>query len=143
MPSAQHSVTIDRPIDQVFTFFTTPSNEYQWRDHVKEIEAKGPPAAGTRIHHVVKGPGGIGIPADIEITAYEPTSRYAFRGIQGPVRPVGEFLFTADGERTTVAFSLQAELTGVKKALMSGQVQKAMDGEVRAIEQAKAVLEAS
>jgi uncharacterized membrane protein len=143
MPSAQHSVTIDKPVDEVFAFFTDVSNEPQWRDQVKEIRAEGPPAVGTRIHHVVKGPGGMGIPADIEVTAYEPTSVYGFRGVAGPVRPVGEFRFTGDEARTTVSFSIGVELTGVKKALLSGQVQKSMDAEVQALEQAKAVLERS
>ena len=59
-----------------------------------------------------------------------------------PVRPVGEFLFTPEGEGTRVAFSLVVELAGVKKALMSSSVQKAMEGEVQAIEKAKSVLEA-
>ena len=56
---------------------------------------------------------------------------------------MGEFLFTGDEQRTTVSFSLAAELTGIKKALMSGQVQRSMDGEVNALEQAKVVLERS
>jgi hypothetical protein len=56
---------------------------------------------------------------------------------------VGEFLFTGDGQRTTVSFSPAAELTGIKNALMSGQVQRSMDGEVNALEQAKVVLERS
>jgi uncharacterized protein YndB with AHSA1/START domain len=143
MPSAQHSVTINRPVDEVFAFLTNPENELQWRSSVKEIGAEGPVGVGTRIHHVVKGPGGIGIPADIEVTAYEPTTRYAFRGVAGPVRPVGEFLFTAHDQQTTVSFSLEVALTGIKKTLMSGQVQRSMDGEVTALEQAKVVLERS
>ena len=141
MPSAEHSVTIDRPVDQVFAFFTDPSNELKWRSTVKEIAAQGPAAVGTRVHHVIKGPGGIGIPAHIEVTGYEPTSRYAFRGIAGPMRPVGEFRFTAQNDQTTVTFTLSAELTGIKKVLMSRAVQRALDGEVRALDRAKAVLE--
>lgn len=143
MPSARHSVSIDRPVDEVFAFFTDPSNEFQWRSQVKDITTDGPAAVGRRVHQVVKGPGGLSIPADIEVTGYEPTTRYAFRGIAGPVRPVGEFLFSADGERTTVSFSLSVELTGIKRLLMSRAVQRAMDGEVQAIQRAKAVLERS
>ena len=143
MPSAQHSTIIERPIDEVFAFFSEPTNEFKWRSQVKEITTEGPAGVGRRVHQVVKGPAGLSIPADIEVTGYEPPARYAFRGVAGPIRPVGEFLFAAEEEHTRVSFSLSVELTGIKKALMAGSVQRAMDGEVQAIEQAKTVLEGS
>lgn len=143
MPSAQRSVVINRPVDQVFAFFTEPSNELTWRTHLKEVTAQGPIAVGSRVHQVVKGPGGRGIPADIEITHYEQGSRYAFRVVAGPVRPVGEFLFAADNGSTTVSLSLSAELTGFKKLVMSRPVQRSMDGEMKALDRAKTVIEGS
>lgn len=141
MPSAQHDVIIDRPVEDVFAFFSEPTNELQWRSQVKEISPEGPAAVGRRVHQVIRGPAGLGVPADVEVTGYEPPTRYAFRGVAGPVRPVGEFLFSAQGQATRVWFSLSVELTGIKKVLMSRAVQRAMDGEVKAIERAKDVLE--
>jgi uncharacterized membrane protein len=143
MPAAQHTVVIDRPLDEVFGFFTDPSNDPRWRQHVKEIAPEGPIAVGSRIRQVVQGPGGRGIPADIEVTGYESPTRYAFRTVAGPVRPVGEFRFAADGEGTSVSLSLSADLTGVKKVLMSRAVQRSMDSETHALDRAKAVLESS
>jgi len=90
---------------------------------------------------VVQGPGGRGIPADIEVTAYEPSTRYAFRVVAGPVRPVGEFRFAPDGDATTVSLSLSAELNGIKKLLLSRPVQGSMNGEMQALDRAKAVIE--
>jgi hypothetical protein len=58
---------------------------------------------------VVKHPGGHGIPADIEVTGYEPMSRYAFRVVAGRVRTVGEFRFTPDGDTMSVSLSLAAD----------------------------------
>lgn len=141
MPSARHTVTIARPIDEVFSFFTDPQNDFTWRSQVKAVTTEGPAAVGRLVHQVIRGPGGMSVPADIEVTGYEPVTRYAFRGIAGPVRPVGEFLFSAAEGRTTVTFSLSVELAGVKKLLMSRAVQRAMEGEVHAVERAKAVLE--
>src|SRR6266545_4187370 len=86
MPEAQRTIVIDRPADQVFAFFTDHGNDPKWRPAVKEVAAQGPAGVGSTIHQVVKGPGGRGIPADIEVTAYEPSSRYAFKVIAGPVR---------------------------------------------------------
>ncbi len=144
MPAAQHSVVIARPAEEVFAFFTDPANDVRWRSHVKEIAAEGPLAVGSRVHQVIKGPGGRGIPADIEVTGYEPATRYAFRVVAGPVRPIGEFRLVAQDEHTTtVSLSLSADLTGMKKVLMSRTVQRSMDSEVQALDRAKALLEGS
>lgn len=141
MPSAENSVIINQPIEEVFAFFTSPDNDQKWRPHVKEISAENAPGVGSRIHQVVAGPGGRGIPADIEVTAYEPSSHYAFQVVAGPARPRGEFTFTSSGSGTRVAFTLATELTGVKKLLMSRPVQSSMNGEVDALATAKALLE--
>jgi uncharacterized protein YndB with AHSA1/START domain len=143
MPSAQRTILINRSVEEVFAFFTDPSNEPRWRTHVKEISAQGPMAVGTRIHQVVRGPAGRGIPADIEVTGYEPPSRYAFRVVAGPVRPEGEFRFAPDNDATSVSFSLFADLRGVKKLLMSRPVQSSMDGEMQALDRAKTAIEGS
>jgi uncharacterized membrane protein len=143
MPAAQRKITIDRPVDQVFDFFTDHGNDQKWRRHVKEIDPKRQSPVGTTIHQVVSGPGGRGIPSDIEVTANEPPSRYAFRVVAGPVRPVGELTFTPSGTGTEVSMSLSAELSGIKKVFMARAVQKSMDAEVGALDTAKRLIEAS
>jgi uncharacterized protein YndB with AHSA1/START domain len=142
MPSAQRTLVIARPVDTVFAFFTDPDNDPKWRPAVKEIKADGPPSVGATIHQVVAGPGGRGIPADIEITGYEPNARYAFKVVAGPVRPRGEMRFAATPEGgTEVSFSLDVELSGLKKALMGRPVQKSVDGEMANLDRAKQILE--
>jgi uncharacterized protein YndB with AHSA1/START domain len=142
MPSASRTITIDRPPDQVFAFLADPANDRKWRPGVKEMAASEAPRAGARIHQVVAGPGGRSIPADIEIDAYDPPSRYAFHAVAGPVRPTGEFRISPTGTASaSVTFSLDAEIGGWKKWLMSGQVQKTMDGEMRSLDTAKRIIE--
>ena len=141
MPAAQRTITIDRPPEQVFAFFTDPDNDLRWRSHVKEAAARGPIGVGSSVHQVVSGPGGRGIPADLEVTAYEPPSHYAFKVIAGPARPIGEFRFAPAGEGTQLSFSLSAELGGIKKLIMSKSVQQAMDSEMASLDKAKALIE--
>jgi uncharacterized protein YndB with AHSA1/START domain len=141
MPSAQRTIRIDRPPDQVFAFFVNPANDRAWRSHVKEIAADGPIAVGSHVHQVVEGPGGRGIAADMEVTAYDPPRQYAFRVVAGPARPIGEFRFAPAAGGTDVTFSLSAELGGLKKLFMSRPVQSSMDGEMAALDTAKARLE--
>jgi uncharacterized membrane protein len=143
MPSAQRTLVIARPVSAVYAFFTDHDNDPQWRPAVKEIHPVGaPPAVGKRIRQLVAGPAGRGIPADIEITAVEPERRYAFSVVAGPVRPRGEFRFAPTPEgHTEVSLMLSAELTGLKKLMMSRAVQKSMDSEVAHLDRAKIILE--
>jgi len=143
MPSAQRTLVIHRPVQDVFAFFTDHANDPLWRSQVKEMTAPEQVGPGSRVHQVIKGPGGRGIPADLEVTAYEPPERYAFQVVAGPVRPAGEFRLTGEGDTTNVSFSLEAHLDGLKKLLMSRQVQKSMDSEVQALDRARAILEGS
>lgn len=141
MPSAERTIVIARPAVEVFAFFTDPANDPTWRTHVKDIHAHGEPVVGALIHQTIAGPMGRGIPADIEITAYEPNSLYAFRVVAGPARPTGQFSFAETEAGTSVTFRLNAEFTGIKKVLMAGQVQKSMDDEMAGLDRAKAAIE--
>jgi carbon monoxide dehydrogenase subunit G len=141
MPSAQRTISIRTTPEQAFAFFADPANDMRWRPGVKEISAMSTPAVGAKVHQVVAGPGGRGIAADIEITAYEPPSRYAFKAIAGPARPVGEFRISPTATGTDVTFTLSVELGGLKKLLMGGPVQSTMNGEMAALDTAKQVLE--
>jgi uncharacterized protein YndB with AHSA1/START domain len=141
MPSAQRTVVIAAPIETVFAFFADPANDPRWRGGVKDMHAHDEPAVGAVIHQVIAGPMGRGINADIEITDYDVPTKYGFRAIGGPVRPVGSYVFASVDGGTQVTFSLEAEVTGLKKLMMGGPVQKSMDGEMAALDKAKALIE--
>jgi uncharacterized membrane protein len=141
MPNASRTILINRPIAEVFAFFADAENDPRWRSGVKEIKRQGELGAGTRYRQRVKGPGGRAVPADIEVTAYEPESHVAFQGVAGPVRPHGNYEFHDKGTATEVTFTLDAQITGIKKLFMGGAVQKSMDAEVAGLDRAKSVLE--
>jgi uncharacterized protein YndB with AHSA1/START domain len=143
MPNAQRTISINTTPEKAFAFFADPANDQRWRPHVKEISASGPARVGAQIHQVVEGPGGRGIAADIEITAYEPPTRYAFKVVAGPARPEGEFRITPTAAGVDVSFSLKAELGGLKKFLLGGPVEGSMNGEMAALDTAKRLLEGS
>ena len=141
MPRAQRTIVIDRPPGEVFAFFTDPGNDLKWRPHVKEVAAQGSAGVGATIHQVLIGPGGRDIPADMEVVAYEPSRRYAFQVTAGPARPSGEYHFAPSGSGTEVRFSLNAELSGIKKLTLSKPVQRSMDGQMAALDTAKTLIE--
>ncbi len=141
MPSATNTVMIRRPIGEVFTFVADGTNGPQWRPGILDIAHASGSGAGAVYRQGVKGPGGRRIAADYEITAYEPPRRLAFKAIAGPIHPRGSYdLAEAEGG-TSITFSLSVELSGWKRLLMGGQVQRTMDAEVASLERLKAVLE--
>jgi uncharacterized membrane protein len=143
MPSAKHEVTITRPVAEVFAFVADGLNAPRWRPGVVDVASVSGAGLGAVYKQGVKGPGGRRIDADYRITAYEPNRRLAFEAIAGPVRPTGQFDFDDADGATRLRFALQADLSGIKKLLMGGAVQKTMDAEVAATERLKQVLEGS
>jgi uncharacterized membrane protein len=143
MPSAQHSVTINRPVEQVFAYVADGEKCPQWRSGVLDIKRlNGDGSVGTTYLQAVKGPMGRRISADYMITAYLPNQRLEFQTTSGPARPHGRYDFSqTDDGRTNLTFALDANLGGLRGLLMNGMVQKTMDAEVRAIERLKSVIE--
>ena len=141
MPKATNSVTIARPVEAVFAFVADGETCAQWRSGVLDIKRVSGDGVGTRYAQGVKGPMGRRVAADYEITVYEPSRRLEFRTIAGPVRPHGRYdLEAVDGE-ARLTFTLDAELSGLRRLLLGSMVQKTMDAEVKALDDLKRVLE--
>lgn len=141
MPAAARSIVINRAVDDVWTFVTDGANATRWRSGVLDLSKVSGSGVGEIWKQGVKGPGGRRIDADYEITAWAPGSRMAFRAIAGPVRPTGEYGFEQQDGGTRLSFSLDAQLSGLKKLLMGGAVQSTMNSEMAALDRLKAVLE--
>jgi carbon monoxide dehydrogenase subunit G len=141
MPAASHSVIISRPVDDVFAFVADGETCPQWRPGVLDIQRVSGEGVGTRYAQGVKGPMGRRIAADYTITVFEPNRRIEFQTVTGPARPHGRYDFEPADGGTRLAFSLDAELTGLRKLILGGPVQKTMDAEVRTLDNLKRVLE--
>lgn len=141
MPHAEQSVTINRPAADVFNYLADGEKCTEWRSGVIEIKRVSGDGAGAQYKQSVRGPGGRAIPADYTITEFTPNSAIAFQTTAGPVRPRGRYDLQESGGVTTVTFTLDAELTGLKKILMGGLVGKTMAGEVQNIAKVKSILE--
>jgi len=141
MPHATYTTMIARPVDQVFAFLTDGENCTQWRPGVLDIRRESGDGVGTRYAQGVKGPMGRRVAADYVVTVFEPGRRLEFETVAGPVRPHGRYDLEATDGGTTVTFSLDAEIGGLRGLLMGSQVQRTMDAEVRNLDNLKRVLE--
>ena len=143
MASIQRTVTISRPVDEVFGYFADVANDPQWRGRVvKQIALDGEMKTGARVHQTLAaGPLGTAVKADMEVVAFEPPTALAFQVITGPLRPRVEFRFAAVGAGTEVSFSIEAPLSGLKKTVMGRMAEKNMAAEADALDNAKRILE--
>lgn len=141
MPHAERTVTIARPVSDVFAFVADGTNAMRWRPGVLDITKESGQGVGEVYRQGVKGPGGRRIAADYRVTQLEPDRMLAFEAVAGPVRPTGSYRFESEGSGTKLTFTLDAQLSGLKKLMMGGMVQKTMDGEMGALDTLKRVLE--
>jgi len=142
MPSAKHSVVIDRPVSEVFAYVIDGTRSPTWRPSVADIRFAGGVAGqvGARYAQGMKGPGGR-IPADYELTEVVPDRLIAFKVTAGPARPEGRYEFAPEGAGTRLTFGLNWEPKGIKEKLMSPMVARTMPGEVATLDNLKRVLE--
>lgn len=141
MAEASNSVNIGRSPADVFAFLAEGENNQRWRPGVTDIRHRSGTGKGAVYEQGVKGPFGRRVPADYEITAYEPDERIEFRAIAGPVRPEGSYELQPVGDGTRVTFTLRCAPRGFAK-LMSPMVAKTMRSEVAQLDRLRSVLEA-
>lgn len=141
MPSAERTVTIAAPLDEVFAFFTTPENDLQWREELVKATPEGPMGLNTIIRQQVSAPVVGEVAADTQITAWDPPNGYAFKVIAGPIRPEGTIGFAAVDGGTAVTFKLNVDIRGPQKLLFTKPTQNSMNATVAALDKVKAILE--
>jgi len=140
MPEASNSVVIHRPPADVFAFLAEGENNRRWRPGVTDIQHRSGSGQGAVYEQGVKGPLGRRVPADYEVTAFDPDRRLAFRAIAGPVRPEGSFDLAPEDGGTRVTFTLSCETRGLAK-LMTPMVARTMRAEVAQLDRLRAALE--
>ena len=142
MPHAENTITVDRPIEEVFGYLADGANNPRWRSGVISIErTSAGDGVGATYRQKLRGPGGRTIDGDYRVTAYQPPHLLEFHVIAGPARPTGRFTLAEAGPgRTTVTFALELQPTGVMR-LMNAMIAKTMRSEVNRLSQLKADLE--
>lgn len=141
MAHAQSTITVGRPIKEVFEFILKGANNALWRDSVKEVSlTTSERGLGAVYHQRDKGPLGLSIKADYRIVECEPVSTIRFQVISGPARPTGTYRFEEVDYATRVTFSLDYEPHGLGR-LMDKNIQRTMESEVSMLANLKRHLE--
>jgi uncharacterized membrane protein len=106
------SVSIYRPIQQVFEFVSTTENDFQWQYGTLESArvTTGALKVGAffrSIGHVM----GRRLLGTFEITEYEANRRYGFRSLSGPLESETHYTFEIASGSTKINVSSQVKAT--------------------------------
>lgn len=96
----EHTVEIDRPVEEVFAYVADPTNEPNWHHDVREVHRpwEGPLHQGATLTWKIK----LATLKDylVEVTAFEPNRRIQITTREGPVKPVLTHRFEPSGNTT-------------------------------------------
>jgi uncharacterized membrane protein len=99
MMQVRHTVTIERPVTDVFAYLTNLGRMPEWQSGLAEMrqESDGDMRIGTRLKEVRRFLGRQ-VESTLEVTEWDPGRRWALRVVDGPVRyRVDHLLEPADG----------------------------------------------
>ncbi len=108
----EHTVVIERPVEEVFAFTTDPNNDTLWQSTSLETEqaSEGPVGVGTTFRNTSKFLGRR-IESTYEVTENDPPHRQCMRITSGPIPGSGCYALepTEDGStRFTQTFEAEA-----------------------------------
>jgi uncharacterized protein YndB with AHSA1/START domain len=108
------SVTIGRPLADVYRVLTTPGLTPRWSSNaVKEqMTTAGPLRVGSRRRATVRRVGGGTTENEIEVTELEPERRIAVRSVHAPVPFRSEWTFAPVDDGTRVDWRWDFEMRG-------------------------------
>ena len=112
------SVEIARRPEDVFAYIDDLSRHGEWQEAIVnvDVETEGPTRVGTRATDTRRVPGGPR-PVTYEITEHDPPRKASFRGVNGPVRPVGTITVEPVGNGSRVTIRLELEGHGIGKLM--------------------------
>jgi len=114
MFTVTESVTIDRPVTEVFDFFT--EGRARWDESVisEELTSSPPVGVGSTLHTRMRAVGRE-VDFDWRVTAYDPGARMAVTSTSGIMATSSDLQFADANGATVVAVRIDAEPTGIMR----------------------------
>jgi uncharacterized membrane protein len=126
------SITVRRPIEEVFAWVTDLTHSPVWQANLSEVRklTDGPLGVGTR-YALVREFMGRRMEATNEFVAYEPNRMISFRLTSGPMPGRGTYEFEATLDGTEVTSRVELEPTGLSR-LASPLIAASLRREIKA-----------
>lgn len=143
MIKAEHSVVINRPVEEVFDYIIDPTKESEWQEGVIEAgysQGSSEPGVGAEMFEKRKFMGRDMV-SKVKVTEFEANKKFVGKVVEGPVPfEITQTFQPVDGG-TKVTIVLEGEPGGFFK-LAKGPVQKQVQSQIVAdFERAKKILE--
>ena len=118
MVDTSASVTIARPVEDVFAYVTDVTNDPAWHSDILEARkaTEGPVGVGTKWHAKFKPSMGIS-EGDMEVVTFEPNRRQVMRGEIGPMHPTLTYLLEPSDGGTKFTRHVQIRVSGMMKVM--------------------------
>jgi uncharacterized membrane protein len=144
MPKVEASITINRPIEEVFAFAADLTNAAKWQTGViaAEVTSHGPVGVGTKYRYDAEIMGRK-LETSGEMTAYDPPRITAWKATSGPFPMSGSTTFESVAGGTRVVDTVEAEPGGFFKLagpLLVAQIRGQLEKDVKKL---KELLEAA
>ena len=118
MTQVSLTITIDRPVADVFRVLTTPEDTPKWSSSaLEETLTSGPVGVGSTRRAVVRSFFGRTTTNETIVTVYEPYRRVAMRTTSGPVPVEATWSFTPVPGGTRVDWDWSFALAGIVRLL--------------------------
>jgi uncharacterized protein YndB with AHSA1/START domain len=118
MVDRSDSITINRPMEDVFAYVADVTNDPAWHTDILGAEKKseGPIGMGTVWHTRFKPSMGIS-EADMEVVAFEPNQKQVMKGEVGPMHPTLTYLFEPADGGTKFTRRIQIGISGFMRVM--------------------------
>ena len=116
MPHVVESITIDRPLEQVFALASDPNAWPEWDPAIAEVRVDGPMAAGLRGVEV-RTQGGRAFEFPFQVLEFEPHRRFVMEGEGGGLHVRAELRATAHNGATRAEFEGDFEPRGLLRLM--------------------------
>ena len=144
MPTITQSVTVNRPVEEVWDYISNFENTTRWSRGVLAARqtSGGPLGVGSTLQTVVKAFGRRRT-ADYLVTEYEPGHAFAFEVGSGPIASRARYSVQPAGAGTRLTASGEAEVRGLSKLLAPIIVRTVKKHSAADLANLKRILEAS
>ena len=142
MTKVQHTVTIDRPVEEVWDYVLTTRNDPVWITNVVDVGrgSDQPIEVGLEIEETYTFLGKR-LPMTMKVTEHEPHRRSAIEFTSGPLPGRGSYDFEPAGGGTRFTMSLETDAHGFFKLAEPVFARMARRDAVASLENLKDILE--
>lgn len=144
MVDISDTITINRPVEEVFAYVVDVTNDPSW--HTDVIEARktseGPIGVGTSWHARFKPSMGVS-EGDMDVVEFEANQRQVMHGLIGPMEPTLTYLVEPANGGTRFTRSVQINVSGWMRVMTPLMGIMARKNSARFVKNLKQVLESA